>query len=288
MRSQKALTTFALLFLFALSLLAFPTQAKASPQHQADRWCGAMSEAENWGFPFSNTDNYHWTVNGSSFVTQSTIDQVDVVLDGLNNDNIAQTMILFLRADQVEVGPNCAGQFMEFMGLGNIDGPRADNGFAWLMVYDHEANTLSVNYAVGGSLNSLHASWLQDMKRLVPVKYVETQSLDHTLLYLVNEFNAYARQQYEPYHPEETTSAQPSSGTGISFLGLLCLVLIVLIGLVVLLWLLQKAGIDLSGPGSGGGSYTHRGNSSPSSGRPSRPSPTRRTGGGSGDGTRVG
>lgn len=285
---MKQYTILGILLCLTLAVgFASVAPARAAAPLQDGPWCGSMSESENWGFNFSKDDNYHWTVNGNQFVSQATIDQVDVVLDGLNNDNIAQTMVLMLRSEDVSVGPNCAGMFREYMTLGNEDGPRADNGFAWLMVYDKTANTVTAYYAVGGSLNSLHTSWLQEMKRQITDKYSETQSLDATMLFLVSEFDAYARQQYEPYHePVSTQAPQPVSG--MSLFGLLCMVVIGIIVLFVVLWFLAKAGL-LSSSGTTTTTYHHNTYPTHTTHTPTpRSQPVRRTGSGSNKGTRVG
>ena len=75
-----------LLVLFTL-LSTFGTTQPVMAQ-STEHWCGGTSETLNYGFSFPSGQVAHWTVNGEAFVSQATIDQVDVILDKLNADNI--------------------------------------------------------------------------------------------------------------------------------------------------------------------------------------------------------
>lgn len=304
------------ILLFTLSLLG-PTPVQAAPADQNGRWCGSTGEADNYGFTFGLSQP-HWTVNGEPFVSADAIDQVDVILDRLNADNIANTMILFINAEDVAVGPTCAGYFLNYMMLGNAEGPRADNGFAFVFNFDKATNKLQVHYSVGGSLNALTSPHLKELKRFGEDTYAQTGSMDTALIETIKAFDEYARQQYEPYYPptpEPQVIVNQDSNQTFSPLLLVFLCL-----LALLLFIIVAAALGLfSNSGSSTSDYTPRytpdsndGNdtpnyrpsprpysptpSRPSSPPPSRPStpsrpsspPPSRSGGGSGKTTRTG
>ena len=73
----------------------------------------------------------HWTVGWEGYATEQAVNRVDNVLDRLDEDAIAQTMILFLPQDQVGIPTNCAVHFLRYMELGLPTGNRKDNGFVF-------------------------------------------------------------------------------------------------------------------------------------------------------------
>lgn len=246
MKNIVRVSVFLLILFTLLSSFGGAQPVKAQgPEH----WCGGTSETLNYGFTFPSREVAHWTIeNGTSFVSTATIDQIDVILDALNTDNIANTMILFIDANDVAVGSNCAGDFFTYMELGNKEGFRADNGFAWVFIYDPASDTLELNYAVGGNLSALHADDLKPMKRQGSDIYSSTKSLDAALLQTIQAYDGYARAQYEPYYPPATPITEPqviapvNSNQGISpvFLAFLCL-------LFLLIFILVAAAIGLFG-----------------------------------------
>src|SRR5215203_3884683 len=50
----------------------------------------------------------HWTVGWEGYASQRIVNEVDTVLDELNEDSIAQTMILIQPQEQVGIRTNCA------------------------------------------------------------------------------------------------------------------------------------------------------------------------------------
>ena len=81
---------------FAFSFYLSPASAEAA---FAAPLCGEGS-APDYGFSY-NLQQAHWTVAWQDFVSVQTVTKVDVLLDSLNGDSIAQTMILFQSPDQV-------------------------------------------------------------------------------------------------------------------------------------------------------------------------------------------
>jgi hypothetical protein len=261
----------------AFSLLVYFAAASASPAIAASL-CGNGS-APDYGFTY-NRQQAHWTVNWQNYVSEQSVIEVDAILDQLNADSIAQTMILFLPQEQVGTRVNCAVHFLRYMRLGNPTGERKDNGFAFLIVV--EPARIDVHYGVGLGLPALTASDLTTLNRAAEDAYQSTHSLDQALLTLVRGFDSVARSKYTPLiaptsiPQTDTQSQQPSGPLGIlAICGQLCL------GFFFLLFLLWAARMGISfnsiGFGSGGfggsfgggrgGSSTRGGSGSGRSGR---------------------
>ncbi len=79
--------SFIVLMVLFFSLALYPTPVSA-----AAPLCGDGS-APDYGFT-TDLQQAHWTVGWQGYVSQQTVDEVDSTLDQLNNDSIAQTMIL--------------------------------------------------------------------------------------------------------------------------------------------------------------------------------------------------
>ncbi len=114
-----------------LSLTAAAAPAQAGPLFAAPL-CGEGS-APDYGFTYERQQP-HWTVDWRAHVAEQTVAEVDRVLDELNEDSIAQTMILFQTPAQVGNRVNCAVHFLRYMQLGQPQGERQDNGFVFLIV----------------------------------------------------------------------------------------------------------------------------------------------------------
>ncbi len=230
-----------------------PTQAAPLPQSEL---CGNGS-APDYGFSY-RLDQPHWTVADNQLVSEQAMAQVDVILDKLNADNIAQTMILVKSADQVGIQTNCAVHFLRYMQLGQPDGPHKDNGFAFVIVVG--TNKIDVHYAVGLGLPALVASKLTPINRLGEATFAETKSVDQALISVIAEFDAYTRTVYQPDPGTQTSPEsipQPINSGGAEFLTCLCALALFLLFLFV---------IQLLG-GGGGSSGTFRSSGSrPSSG----------------------
>lgn len=257
--------------------------------------CGDGFESDDYGFSY-DLAQYHWTVDWENYVSEGTVDDVDVVLDDLNADMIAQTMILFQPAEAVGNRVNCAVHFLRYMRLGQPDGERQDNGFVFLIVV--EEGRIDVHYGVGIGLPALTAQGLSPLNRLAEDVYEQTGSLDEALLALVNGFDEYARSKYAPYTPpagdiEESNFTLANAGI------ICCCVSMMLVLLVVMIWLSRR---QMRRPGPGGSRPRPRPAARPrpmprprpssswsSTPRPPRPSsssarPRRPTRGGSGGG----
>jgi hypothetical protein len=228
-------------------------------------------------------------VDYQNFVSEDTVNQVDVILDRLNNDSIAQTMILFKNQDQVGNRVNCAVHFLRYMKLGLSYGERKDNGFVFLIVVEN--NKIDVHYGVGLGLPALTAPGLTNLNRVAEETYQSTHSMDEALLALVKGFDEYTRSKYSPLASAPAPAQEPTSvyitmpsvpfssmGTGT----ICCIACIGIILLVLLVIFISKFGRFISwiptlpGSGWGNGSSPWSGGSSGGDG------PVMRGGGGSG------
>jgi len=273
------------LIVLALGLGFFFTPARASTNFAAFL-CGEGS-APDYGFTYT-LQQAHWTVNWPDYVSEQTVTDVDVILDQLNGDSIAQTMILIQSQDQVGNRVNCAVHFLRYMQLGLPEGERKDNGFAFLIVVEPER--IDVHYGVGLGLPALTAPELTTLNRTAEETYQSTHSLDQALLALVQGFDTVARNKYAPLIAPEPTPEiinlpqLPSGPLGIlSICGLLCLGGFFLLFLVWMLPLLARMGINFNPSGSG----SWGGTGFPSGGRSGgfgggRSGPSTRGGSGSG------
>ncbi len=247
-------------FFFVLSLVLFifvvlvtPVAAENLPD---DTLCGNGSSPD-YGFSYPLRQP-HWTVGYEGYVSEQTVARVDTILDELDYDSIAQTMILVLPQEKVGNRVNCAVHFLRYMKLGLPYGERKDNGFVFLIVV--EPKKIDVHYGVGLGLPALTASELTNLNRLAEETYQSTGSLDKALLELIKEYDRVARDNYSPLiipTPTPETIDLPSGPAGI--ISLLCLVCIGIIVLFIFIWILyqlSRLGIRFGppGPGSWGGS----------------------------------
>jgi len=241
--------------------------------------CGEGSTPD-YGFTYDR-QQAHWTVDWEAHVTKQTVTEVDAILDQLNGDLIAQTMILILPQEQVGNRVNCAVHFLRYMQLGQPTGERKDNGFVFLIVV--EPARIDVHYGVGLGLPALTASELTTLNRTAEDTFQSTHSMDQALLILVSGFDTLARNNYAPLilsaptTEVSQTSPLPSGPLGIlNICGFLC---ISIFFLLFLLWGLNQAargGINFNPAGSGS-----RGSGNPFGGGRSS-GPTTRGGSGSG------
>ena len=282
----------AALMLLALSLSLQFTPAKAGPDFQ-DVLCGSGSPPD-YGFTVDRLQE-HWTVNWRDYVSEQAVTEVDAVLDQLNADAIAQTMILFQAEEQVGVRVNCAVHFLRYMRLGLPAGGRKDNGFAFLIVV--ESGRIDVHYGVGLGLPALTASELTPINRLAEEAYATSGSMDEALLILVREFDSVSRRNYAPLIAPTPTPVMvdvpelPAGPLGVLALcGLLCVIVLVVMFVLWVAYKVARAGIEIGpygtdpfGGGSsfGSGGWT-RGGGGGWGGGGFRGGPTMRGGGGSG------
>ena len=251
------ITLIVVVITFAFSLSVYLTPARAGTILAADL-CGQGS-APDYGFTY-DLQQLHWTVDWQSFVSENTVDEVDVILDRLNGDSIAQTMILIQSEEQVGNRVNCAVHFLRYMRLGLPDGERKDNGFVFLIVV--EPNSIDVHYGVGLGLPALTATELTSLNRAAEDTYQTTKSLDQALLTLIQDFDIVARSNYSPLTsptpPQEIISMPtlPSGPLGIlSICGLLCIGVPFLLFLMWMLPKLARSGINFNPYGSRGSGF---------------------------------
>ena len=250
--SKRLILSFIVVLLFSAALFT-PVAAASLPD---DTLCGNGSSPD-YGFSYSLRQP-HWTVGYDGFVSEQTAARVDTILDELDYDSIAQTMILILPQEKVGNRVNCAVHFLRYMKLGLAYGERKDNGFVFLIVV--EPKKIDVHYGVGLGLPALTASELTNLNRLAEETYQSTGSLDEAVISLVKEYDRVARDNYSPLiipTPTPETIELPSGPAGI--ISLLCLVCIGIIVLFVFIWILyqlSRLGIRFGppGPGSWGGS----------------------------------
>ncbi len=247
--------------LLTLSLAVPATPVNAGPDADATL-CGSGA-APDYGFSYDLRQE-HWTVNWQNYVSLQAVTEVDAILDQLNADSIAQTMILFQAPDQVGIRVNCAVHFLRYMRLGLPAGERKDNGFVFLIVV--EPSKIDVHYGVGLGLPALTAAELTPINRAAEDAYATTGSMDNALLTLIREFDAVTRSNYEPL-PEPTATPVmvdvPQLPAGPAGLAVLCLGLcLVTLFIVFMLWVayrVARAGIEIgpygSDPFSGGSSF---------------------------------
>ena len=225
------------MILCSISLLGYTTPAQA--QTDTDR-CGNGSPPD-YGFSYDLLQP-HWTVGWEDYATEQAVNRVDRVLDRLDDDAIAQTMILILPQEQVGIRTNCAVHFLRYMKLGLPTGERRDNGFVFLIVV--EPDDIDVHYAVGLGLPALTAPELTNINRAVEESYQSTHSIDQALLTLANEFNTVARSNYEPApsaaSPSEVPDEQPTGPVAfVALCGQLCLGALLFVFLV---WMFTQMG----------------------------------------------
>jgi hypothetical protein len=282
LKHTRSMVSIAVLTALALGLAVFFTPARASANfatpapvvgpHAQAQVCGNGS-APDYGFTYS-MQQPHWTVDWQNYVSEKTVTEVDVILDQLNADFIAQTMILIQPQEQVGNRVNCAVHFLRYMQLGQVAGERKDNGFVFLIVV--EPNRIDVHYGVGLGLPALTAPELTALNRVAEETYQSTRSLDQALLTLVQGFDTVARNKYAPLILPTSPPELPSGPLGlVTICCLLCLGGLFLMFLVGILPKLARSGIRFNPSGSG-----FRGISNPFGG--GRSGPSMRGGSGSG------
>ena len=237
----------------AFSLSVYFTPASAAIISTAPL-CGDGS-APDYGFTY-DLQQAHWTVDWQGYASEQAVTEVDAVLDRLNGDSIAQTMILFKSQGQVGNRVNCAVHFLRYMELGLPTGERKDNGFVFLIVV--EPTRIDVHYGVGLGLPALTASELTTLNRAAEDAYQSTHSMDQALLTLVQGFDTVARNKYAPLisptpTPETINPPQlPSGPLGIlTMCGQLCIGIFFVLFLIWGFNQLARRGITFNPSGSG-------------------------------------
>lgn len=223
---------------------ASPVKAAA----QTEPLCGDGS-APDYGFTAA-LQQPHWTVGWQGYASEEAVAEVDTLFDQLNADSIAQAMILILPQDQVGNRVNCAVHFLRYMGLGEISGPRKDNGFVFLIVV--EQDQIDVHYGVGLGLPALTAPELTDINRAAEDAYQPDHDMDSALMALAHGFDTVARAKYAPLisatgMPRGDSQQPLPVAPGVSLCGLLVLGVFI----VLFLFLASRRGFTYGGPGFG-------------------------------------
>jgi len=224
--------------MIALNLLVLSLAICLSPASASALLAGPLcgdGSAPDYGFTYDLQQD-HWTVGWQGLASLATVDKVDTVLDQLNADFIAQTMILILPQAEVGNRVNCAVHFLRYMKLGEPTGERKDNGFVFLIVV--EPTRIDVHYGVGLGLPALTAAELTPLNRAAEDEYQSTHSLDQALLTLVSEFDTVARNNYVPLVPSDSSEPLQLPPLPSGPLGLITLCCLVCLGTLVLLFVL--------------------------------------------------
>lgn len=183
----------------------------------------------------------HWTVGWERYVSEDSVIYVDWILDELNDDSIAQTMILIKPQDEVGIATNCAVHFLRYMQLGLPTGERRDNGFVFLIVVEPES--IDVHYAVGLGLPALTARELTNINRAAEAAYESTHSMDEAILTLVREFDLVARENYEPImSPGSAPDDVELPGGSIGLAALCAQFCMGIFVLIIMFWILSQMG----------------------------------------------
>ena len=204
--ARRGLTLFAGGLITAIMMFMLFTPAAAVAPVAAPL-CGDGS-APDYGFNY-DLQQPHWTVGWQGYASQQAVTDVDGVLDQLDTDSIAQTMILILPQDQVGNRVNCAVHFLRYMQLGLTTGEHKDNGFVFLIVV--EPTAIDVHYGVGLGLPALTASDLTTLNRAAEAAYQPAHDMDQALQALVQGFDTLARSKYAPLLSLTPTSGRDQS-----------------------------------------------------------------------------
>jgi hypothetical protein len=225
--------------ILAFSLSTYFTPARADALLDAPL-CGNGS-APDYGFTY-DLQQAHWTVDWQGYASEEAVTEVDAVLDLLNADSIAQTMILIKPQAQVGNRVNCAVHFLRYMRLGLPAGERKDNGFVFLIVV--EPTRIDVHYGVGLGLPALTASDLTTLNRAAEDAYQSTNSMDQALLKLVQGFDTVARSKYAPLISPtpipETINLPPLPSGPLGILAMCCQLCIGIFFVLFLIWGLNQ------------------------------------------------
>jgi hypothetical protein len=266
----------AIVLAFSMSVYFTVTHAQAVSNAVP---CGDGS-APDYGFTY-DLQQWHWIVGWEGYASEQTVNEVDTVLDKLNDDSIAQTMILIQPQEQVGIRPNCAVHFLRYIQLGLPTGERKVNGFVFLVVV--EPDDIDVHYAVGLGLPALTANELTNINRATEAAYQPTHNIDRALLTLAQQFDKVARSNYAPLvyvtSTPETVNL-PSGPLGMAAIcGQLCMGIFILLFIVWIVSQMGKSGMAFNPTGSS--SWGQRGGF-PSGGAGRGSSPPTRGGSGSG------
>lgn len=155
----------------------------------------------------------YWVVNCN--MSREGLIEADGTLERLNADNIIQGAVLCMHADEVQDVPGYALRFLRFMGLGNAEGQRRDNGFVWIIVHNEETGTAEIRYSAGYGLTRISAIDLDVMRDVALANYQQAGQ-ENVVRYLVSELDKLGRASYEPFEPRQPNLGNPENGTSLS------------------------------------------------------------------------
>lgn len=139
----------------------------------------------------------YWVVNCNP-MTPETVVAVDRVLENLRADHIAETVILCMPRNSVHDPVGYAIRFTRYMELGLKDGPRRDNGFTWLILYDTAG--IEIHEGIGLGLNKFTQVDIAPVQAKAE-KAFALGGVDAVVNTLATEYEKMARANYDPYEP---------------------------------------------------------------------------------------
>jgi hypothetical protein len=146
--------------------------------------------------PLSKAVTY-WVINCTP-VNPETIVAADRTLENLRADHIAETAILCMPKNSVHDPVGYAIRFTRYMELGLKDGPRRDNGFTWLILYD--AAGIEIHEGIGLGLNKFTQVDIAPVQAKAE-KAFANGGIDSVVTTLTTEYDKMARANYDPYQP---------------------------------------------------------------------------------------
>ncbi|MBI2326371.1 TPM domain-containing protein [Candidatus Collierbacteria bacterium] len=198
----------------------------ASPAPQYTSQDKPLANEPDYPVPVDKVIPY-WITNCQ--VSQDTIMKVDKILEDLNADHIAQTVLVCMKYGEVHDPTSYAIRFLRYMGLGLTDGPRKDNGMVLLALTDK--THFELHYGVGLGLSAITAPNMGDIIRATGDGF--NGNLDDAVVQTATMFSQAARIKYQPNDPVTPKYGQPIEQNS----GSLALILIVG-GVIAFCWLI--------------------------------------------------
>lgn len=154
-------------------------------------------------FPaYWETQDY-WVAEGCP-VSNGVKAEAEKVLAVLDADNISKTAIVCMPQGSVSVPGEWAKRFSKYYTIGNADGPRKDNGFVWLILYD-EAGKTEIHMAIGDGMQKLGAYELGNVMRAGQDSFNPSLSQEdnvaNAIMTITRTYDSTARANIEPFEP---------------------------------------------------------------------------------------
>ena len=194
--------------------------------------------------PVSKSVKY-WVINCTP-AKSDTIVAADQVLEDLKAANIAETAILCMPKNSVHDPVGYAIRFTRYMGLGLKDGPRRDNGFTWLILYDE--SSVEIHEGIGLGLNKFTQVDIAPVQAQAE-KAFSNGGIDAVITTLVTEYNKMARSNYDPWQPVQSedqntdgNNASTDQTSGDSLIPIVLWVIVAYLGFLLIAELVLSAG----------------------------------------------